>query len=70
LSLEKSVVLVSSLYAKWGPHRWAEKARADELAGILERGRGTGRILQEPGRSCVWPADYSQRYRAWTGPGL
>jgi len=43
---------VSSLYAKWGLHRRAEKARTDELVGILEQGKGTGRILQEPGRSC------------------
>jgi hypothetical protein len=36
-----------------GLHHPADKVRPDELAGILERSKGTGWILQEPGSSCV-----------------
>jgi hypothetical protein len=42
-------VPVSSLSVKWGLHRRGEKARADALAGILERGRGTRYGTDSPG---------------------
>ena len=53
-------MLVSSLSPKWGQHRLAAKVRSVGPTGIRERGKGTGWIAQEPGRSCVRPTESSR----------
>ena len=56
---------VFPVHCSGGQHYRADRVRTDEPAGILERGRDMGWILQEPGRSCVRPADISH-----SGTGL
>ncbi len=47
---------VLSFSLRWESH-WGGRQGRDQtgLAGVLEQGKGTGRIPQEPGRSCVRP---------------